>query len=80
MIVNSLGDGQREAAAAESKALYYIGLFLTLHKLVLTDYAYIGHTACNGLRYVIITQEQDLNGKVAGLYQKCSLGYSQADA
>ena len=80
MVVNGLGDGKRQTAAAESQTLYYIGLLGTLHELVFTYNAYIGHATCNGLGYVVITKEQDLDRKVSGLYQKCSFGYSQAYA
>ena len=63
LIINGLGDGKREAAAAESKTLDDIGLLCALYKLILTYNAYISYTAGNRLRLSSSRRNRTSTGK-----------------
>ena len=56
VILLPLGDGQRQAAAAEAEPAYYVGLLAALQQLVLAHDAEVGNALGYRLRDVIVAE------------------------
>ena len=64
LIVDFLGDGQRQTALREAQARDNLGILAALHKFVLAHHADVGHTAGYALRNVVVAEIEHLQGEV----------------
>ena len=79
LIVNLLGDGQRQSAAAKAQTLNDLGLGTFLHKFVFAHHTDIGYTSGHALGYIVIAQVKHLKREVFGFYQQRALAGTYFD-
>ena len=79
-IVDSFGDSQRKAAFAEAQTTHHIGVLATLHKLIFTHDAEVGHTRSNALWNIIVAQIKDFNREIGRFHEQSTLARWNLDA
>ena len=75
-----LRDGEREAAFAETQALYEFCLATFLDIFVLAHDAHVGHAIRYRLRDVVVAQEKNLHGEALGGEEQDAFAPVQLDA
>ena len=79
LVVDILGDSQRQTALAETQTRDDVGLGTLLYKFIFTYYANISHARGNALGNIVIAQIEYFQGEVGCLDQKRTLAGTYFD-